>query len=234
MKNLTSESFTLENFEGPLEFLYHLVQKNEIEVYDIPIIQIIEQYVSNNKSSIDLDQGAEFVSTTASLHCFKSKTLLPKHEQIDEQGDEKEDPRFEIIHQLLDYCRYKQAAKELAHREMRQNQYYFRGTEESEIKKNLGIHHLSLSDLAALFREVLERTKARVGVIAKEVWLVSDKISSILNFLKNSQEIEFENLFCPDMVKEELIVTFLAVLELMKMGKLKAALNQNHKVIFTA
>lgn len=236
MKSLTIENFTLENFEGPLEFLLHLVQKNEIEVYDIPLIQIIDQYVSRYEAIDDqpLDTGAEFVSTAASLHCFKSKTLLPKHEQTDELEEEKEDPRFEIIHHLLDYCRFKQAAKELSQRELKQNQFYLRGSEETDAKKNLGINHLSLTDLASLFKEVVAKAASHTGIIQKETWLVSDKIGFIRDRLKELQTLEFSVLFNALMRREELIVTFLAVLELMKMGKLKVFYNLNNEATFTS
>jgi|694.fasta_scaffold06188_10 segregation and condensation protein A len=219
MKNSQSDIFKLTNFEGPLEFLLYLIQKDEIEIYDIPIYQIIEQFISLQTN--DIDKGAEFVSATAALHWLKSKFLLPKHEQLVlEEGDP--DPKFEIIHQLLEYCRYKQAAKDLGKLEMRQGLHYYRGGDGvPEIKKNLGISHLSLDELATLFRQVLARASRQKETIHGEIWKVSDKIEAIRSLLKQEEHLPFNQLFAFTMSREELIVTFLALLELIKLGEIK-------------
>lgn len=220
MKKLDPEIFTLENFEGPLDFLLHLVQKNEIDIYDIRLQKITEQFIQRlGTASPGIDNGAEFIGLTASLMWLKSRMLLPKHEQAIDPEELEQDPRFEIIHQLIEYCRFKDASKELIAREQRQNAFYSRGLDAPDIKKNLGIEHLTLEDLAGLFQQVLAKASSQTREIHEEKWLVSDKIVWIRKRLKAEKEILFEVLFTPELSKEELIVIFLAVLELMKLGE---------------
>lgn len=222
MKNFEPCTFTLENFEGPIDFLWHLIQKNEIDIYAISLQKIMEQYLSKLKelAELNVDMGAEFVSTAASLLFLKSKMLLPKHEQ--EQGiDEEEiDPRFDIIHQLIDYCHFKQTAKELSEREKQQSGFYFRGVERADLQKNLGIEHLCLDDLASLFKQVLAKAAPHRGQLHEEVWKVSDKIHAIQILLRVQEKMPFGQLFSTEHSREELIVTFLAILELMKLGEI--------------
>lgn len=214
-------TFSIGNFEGPLDLLWHLIQRNEIDIYEVNLQKITQQYLVKVKELTvsGVDEGAEFISSAAALVWLKSKTLLPQHEQLEESTDEEHDPRFEVIHQLIDYCRFRQAAKELAEREQQQSAFYARGVEESEVKKNLGIDHLSLEDLAAMFRQVLSKASENKGIIHEEFWRVSDKIKAIRNFIATMQVIPFELLFSAEKSREELIVTFLALLELMKMGE---------------
>jgi segregation and condensation protein A len=222
MKYRTPEIFALENFEGPLEFLLHLIQQNEIDIYEVSLQKITEQYLSrqNIQDKFDVDSGAEFIGLASLLLFLKSRMLLPKHEQpIDENEDK--DPRFEIIHQLIEYCRFKEAAKELSVREDYQSAFFGRGLDGPfELKKNLGIEHLTLDDLAGLFKQIVAKLKTHTGHIQEEEWLVSDKLHYIRVHLKNSGEIQFNDLFNKDLCRDELIVTFLAALELMKLGEI--------------
>lgn len=221
MKLQDQEIFSLDNFEGSLDLLWHLIHRNEIDIYEVALTQITKQYVEKIRelSSSGIDLGAEFISQAAALVWLKSKTLLPKHEQ-EEVLEEEYDPQFEIIHQLLDYCRFKQAAKELAQREEQQSAFYARGVDEIvEAKKNLGINHLTLEDLATMFRQVLSRAASQKGVIHEEIWRVADKIKSIRSWLQEQKSIPFGLLFTAEKSREELIVTFLALLELMKVGE---------------
>ena len=216
--------FTLENFEGPLDFLLHLIYQNEIDIYEVPIYQIMQQYVtrhdknSENDEENDVDSGAEFIGMASLLLFLKSRMLLPKHEQP-LNLEEDSDPKFDIIHQLIDYCRFKEAAKELSIREDQQSGFYGRGLEGPyTIQKNLGIEHLTLDDLSKLFNEIANRVNANKGTISEEVWLVGDKIVFIRRSLIINDLI-FEDLFNSTLSKIELIVTFLALLELMKLGE---------------
>src|SRR5262249_30298583 len=163
-KNTEPESFLLGNFEGPLDFLQHLIQKSEIDIYDISLQKITAQYLERlaNLCTINIDTGGEFVGTTSSLVYLKSRMLLPKHEQAENQ-EEEIDPRFEIIHQLMDYCLFKEAARDLAKRELHQSSFYLRGENPSDIKKPLGIEHLSVEDLATLFKEVMAKCTGQNG-----------------------------------------------------------------------
>lgn len=221
MENTEQYSVKLDNFEGPLEFLLYLVQKKEIDIYDVRLGIIAEQFIEE-MSRPDIDLGAEFVSTLASLILLKSKMLLPKHEQVaNEDGEEEQiDPHFEVIHQLIDYCRFKQAGKEFVQREYEQNAYFPRGVSgNNEIRQPLGIEHLSLDDLALLFREAVAKAQSHSGHVQEESFRVSDKIRLLRRLLKESGKIVFETIFLRGKYKEELIVTFLAILELMKLGE---------------
>lgn len=224
MKSSTINTFSLDSFEGPLDLLWHLINKNEIDIYEISLYQIVQQYLEKIQAIAadqNLDDGAEFVSMAASLIWLKSKTLLPKHEQQEDLiHDEEEDPRFEIIHKLIDYCRFKQAAKSLSEREQQQSGFYLRGVDnDTELKKNLGIDHLSIEDLALLFRQILAKSSHQRSTIQEEVWRVSDKIKALRYLLQENSSLSFWNLFSPEKSREELIVTFLALLELMKSGE---------------
>jgi len=235
MNYLTSETFLLDNFEGPLDLLWQLLNRHEIDIYEISIKQITQQFLTrmNEIQERNLDKSAEFIALAASLLWLKSKTLLPKHEQQEEEilAEEEHDPRFEIIHHLLDYCRFKQAAKELTFREQQQSSFHHRGIEGSELKKNLGINHISLDDLATLFQQILSKAKSINGVIHEEIWRVSDKIKALRYLLLEQKTILFENVFNPEKSKEELIVTFLALLELMKAGELRVIIDSERQTI---
>jgi segregation and condensation protein A len=230
-----SETFVLDNFEGPLDLLWHLINRQEIDIYEIPIIQITKQYLARcqQAADADLDGGAEFIAMAATLVWFKSKTLLPKHEQTEDAVvDEEGDPRFEIIHQLIDYCRFKDAAKELTLREQQQGAFYPRGVEAGEVKKNLGINHLSLEDLATLFQEILAKAQPRTGIIHEEEWKVSDKIKFLRQMLHKNKTAAFTHVFQSGMGRIELIVTFLALLEMMKSGEARVAKDPDKQMIF--
>lgn len=213
-----SLTFHLGSFSGPLEFLIALVQNEELTIEDIPLKEITRQYLISLKDETNLDSGAEFVGSTSFLIWFKSRELLPKHEQQVSAEDE-QDPRFEVIHHLLDYCRFRDAAKALADREQKQSHFYFRGTSAPiDVKKNLGIEHLTLDDFASLFKQLVAKAAPSRGIIHEEEWRVSDKIAHIKALVANDGEVAFEHLFNNAVCREELIVIFLAVLELMKEG----------------
>lgn len=216
MNHRESPVFALANFEGPLDFLWHLIQKSEIDICEINLQQITDQY-----SLSGLDQGAEFVGTTASLLLLKSRSLLPQHEQSISPENEELDPRFEIIHQLLDYCRFKDTARLLMEREKKQSSFYVRGVDGThEVQKPLGIDHLTLEDLASLFQTIVSKAESKTGFIDEDIWRVSDKIFWLREELKIHRSTFFSALFSEELCREELIVTFLAVLELMKLGEL--------------
>lgn len=213
--------FALENFEGPLPLLLHLIQKSEIDIYEIALRDIGDQYLSScEDEEPDLDQGAEFIAMAAWLNVAKSKALLPKAEVAVEQEPIEEDPYFDIIHHLVDYCRFKGAAKTLANLEQRQNSLYVRGLEPcEEIKKNLGIEHLTLDDLATIFRKTAIKRSLEKGKIQEESWKVADKMAAVRFQLCSFGAVDLEALFARVESRMELIVVFLALLELMKLGE---------------
>ena len=150
---------------------------------------------------------------------YKSKTLLPRSEQPQDLLPEEEDPKFDIYsHHLLDYSKFKQAAKELAVLERQQEGFYARGADGEEAKKPLGIDHISLEDLSQLFQQILAKSTARHGTIEEEEWKVADKIDCLCDLLVKMPKVAFTFVFNPSMGRMELIVTFLALLEMMKLG----------------
>jgi len=219
MRAAEIDTFKLSNFEGTLEFLLHLIQKDEMDIYEVPLNHLIEQFQKIERQS--LDAGAEFLGNASFLLWLKSKTLLPTHEQAPTPEEMEADPRFEIIHQLLEYCRFKQAAKEMVILEQKQGNFFVRGSEALEHKKPLGVDHLSIDDLATYFQQVLAKSNPTKGLIHEEEWKVSDKIEWIQELFLKATAIPFSLLLNPQMGRIELIVTFLALLELMKMGKVK-------------
>jgi segregation and condensation protein A len=234
MLSTTADTFRLDNFEGPLDLLWHLINRQEIDIYQISLHEITQQFLSHveKAAALHLDQGAEFISLAATLVWYKSKVLLPQHEQQSEQNSEEEtDPNFEIIHHLIDYCRYKYAAKELAEREQFQSSFYPRGIEGAEVKKPLGIEHLTLEDLSALFQVILAKAAPRRGTIHEEEWKVSDKIAYLKSVINSAEAVPFTDVFHASMSREELIVTFLALLEMMKSGDAKVVIQKSTNTI---
>lgn len=220
MKQSAKIAYLLDSFEGPLDFLLHLIRRNEVDIYGVSIKEIVEQFLKTfrNLEEQPIDDGAEFVSDAALLMWLKSKMLLPAHDQIDE-ADGEIDPKFEIIHQLYDYCRFRDAGKALATMEQEQSSYYFRGAErDPEVGKPLGLEHITLEELGGLFKDALKKAEGRSGRIQEENWKVSDKIKTITQSVRESGKVALCDLFDSGKSRQELIVTFLAVLELMKLG----------------
>jgi segregation and condensation protein A len=225
--------FTLENFEGPLDFLVHLIQKNEIDISEVPIKIITDQYLQKTTEQLEIEKGAEFISLAALLILLKSKHLLPREQTEDQLIEEVEpDPAFNLIHQLIDYCQFKEAAKLLAEREAQQQGLFTKGCDEiGDPQKPFGLGHLSLEDLAKLFQQVLVKAKGHYRCIEEENWRVADKITLIRQLIVEQKEIAFTWLFSIDKSREELIVTFLAILELMKLGEVLVIQNNENIII---
>jgi segregation and condensation protein A len=218
-------SFTLDNFEGPIDLLFQLVQQCEIDIYEIRLHTITDQFIALLKQNPpSVDTGAEFIATAATLVWLKSRTLLPPQEATsDEEVFEEDDPHFNVIHHLIDYCRFKDAAKILSTREQEQQGYYARGMSSTpEFRRPLGIEHLTLDDLAGLFKEIAAKSSPKKGLLEDETWKLADKVAELRGALASGSEIRipFNEVFSWEKSRIELIVTFLAVLELMKSGEL--------------
>lgn len=211
---------SLPEFSGPLEVLATLVQKKEIEVETLQLSSIISQiliHLSQESNSSQLP--IESIGQTGLLILLKSRALLP---QDKEEMDEELIKLFDVntLDQLLHYYQFKEAAQELSTFEERETDSYPRPFFNVEPQERSGIEHLSLEGFASLFQEVLKKAKTFKGKIAEEEWKVSDKIRDLRHLLKEAAEIEFSSLFHSELSKMELIVIFLAVLELMKLGEL--------------
>lgn len=212
--------FTLPHFQGSLDILFSLLQKEEIDICNISIESLIQQFTTQEQS---FEKKSAFLSAAAYLVLLKSKTLLPSETNNTEEtpiDDESDDPQFALIHHLVDYYRFKQAAQELSYREERQQAHYLRGVALPAWKKPPGIDHVSLDELASLFKEIINKFEKERGQIEEEAWRVGDKIDSLRKELEKNSQIDFSFFLSQAASKNEMIVIFLAILELMKMGEI--------------
>lgn len=228
MEENSSITVSLDNFEGPLDFLLYLVQKQEIDVLQVLMSRITSQYltrVETNKTEIDLDQGAEFLGDATTLLLWKSRHLLPREPKATDSEEEEdiEGPKYAILEHLVDYCKYRDAARSLSDLEHEQTNCFSRGVEDSvkNVPLPSGVEFMTLDDLSALFQESLKKAAGRKGgMIEEEEYRVIDKIRELQKELVRRKRIGLLEIFSPDKSKHELIVYFLAILELMKIGNL--------------
>ena len=224
----------LEVFEGPLDLLLHLIDKNKIDIYDIPIVEITNQYMEyiRNMQREDLNIMSEFLVMAATLLDIKCRMLLPK--EVNEEGEE-EDPRQELVEQLLQYKMYKYISYELKEREMDSDMVLYKGpTIPEEVKEyvepvNLDklLGDLTLQKLGAIFQEVMKRQtdkidpfRSKFGKIEKEEVTLTDKFTYIHSYMKDHKRFSFRQLLEKQHTKMHIVVTFLAILEMMKLGEI--------------
>jgi segregation and condensation protein A len=219
----------LEVFEGPLDLLLYLIKKEEVDIYDIPIERITNQYMQylSLMQLLNLEVAGEFLVMAATLMYIKSRMLLPADQQvIDGEADEGEDPRWELIRQLVEYKKFKEAALQLGHREEEQANLFTRQAPDSGLKtdvKEAPLAEVSIFDLISAFNEVLKKANAREDFreIYEEKFTVSDKIEEILYTLREQSSIRFLALFTESATRTEVVVTFLALLELIRLKRLR-------------
>ncbi len=215
----------LEIFEGPLDLLLYLIKKDEVDIYDIPIAKITDQYLEylEMMEMLDLDIAGEFIVMAATLMQIKSRMLLPP-EEVPAQEQEEEDPRSELVKKLLEYKKFKEAADKLAEIEATTSQSYTRKTEERplpEIEDESAFFEASIFDLLSAFSKILKEVpKDTFYKIIKDKFTVGDKIHDILHMLVNEPKLYFGNLFKKAESKFEIVVTFLAVLELIRLREI--------------
>jgi segregation and condensation protein A len=217
-----STNVQLEIFEGPLDLLLHLIKKNEVSVTDIPIAAITEQYLATLElmQNLNLDVAGEFLVMAATLIHIKSRMLLPAG---DDEPDEDEgiDPREDLVRRLLEYQRYKDAAAELEQRELLTRDVFTRpaATEQAPAP---GFREVSLFELLTALRRVIERLpKDDAHEVILEKITVREKMTLILDVLRAGEKVIFEALFSAVKSRMEIIVTFLAMLELVKMRAIR-------------
>ncbi len=213
----TSYAVKLPTFEGPLDLLLHLIKTNEINIYDIPIALITQQYLDYLKmmKTLNLSIAGEFIVMAATLIYIKSKMLLPPEETPLEEQEE--DPRAELVRRLLEYKQFKEAALTLAEREQEWRDV-FRREERGGNGHEVTLTDLSLFDLLDALQKVLERvpSKRSVDILIDEL-TVKDRMSVILSGLEATDGIDFFSLFEADKTRAAIIVTFLALLELIRL-----------------
>ena len=225
-------SVKLEAFEGPLDLLLHLIDKNKVNIYDIPIADITEQYMEyvRKMQEENLDIVSEFLVMAATLLDIKCRMLLPK--EVDEEGNE-EDPRAELVEQLLEYKLFKAMAEELKGQQLDALKTYYRKPDIPEevsgytppVDLNEVVGDVNLIKLNAIFADVMKRKEDKVdpvrskfGKIEKEEVTMSEKLVDIKEFMMEHKSFGFRELLMKGASKVAVIVTFLVVLELMKTG----------------
>lgn len=230
-------SFKLHVFEGPLDLLLHLIKNDKVDIYDIPIVQITHQYMEYIElmKELNLEIAGEFLVMAATLIQIKSRTLLPK--DIDESEEPVEDPRAELVERLLEYKKFKEVSAHLRSREdIWKNIFHRDMTEEGDIELNLEpepvLVDASVFDLISAFKTLLAKAPEQVIEITRDTLTVSDKINLIMERLENEDMIRFLDLFEEDYSKVTLIVTFLAMLELNRLGLAKAYQEKKFGVIW--
>ena len=218
----------LEVFEGPLDLLLYLIKKEEVDIYDIPIERITNQYMEylTLMQMLNLEVAGEFLVMAATLMYIKSRMLLPADQQVtDTEAEEGEDPRWELIRQLVEYKKFKDAGLQLGQREEQQANIFSRGSPDAgtEVDKDIPLAEVSIFDLINAFNEVLKKASAREDFreIIEERFTVSDKIEEILYTLRDRSEMIISELFAPASSRAEVVVTFLALLELIRLKRLK-------------
>ncbi|MDD5428257.1 MAG: segregation/condensation protein A [Candidatus Omnitrophica bacterium] len=211
----------LDVFEGPLDLLLYLIQKEEVDIYDIPIAKITDQYLEYLElmKLLDLGIAGEFLVMAATLMHIKSKMLLPP-EQVDGEEKPEEDPRAELVKRLLEYKKFKEAASELSHMESQHKHFFARvgpGIDVEDLPKEETFFEASLFDLITAFTKVLKDIPRDVFYkVVKDEFTVSEKIHDVLHMVVDKKKILFTDLFRAAKTKFEIITIFLALLELIK------------------
>ncbi len=225
----------LQVFEGPLDLLLHLLDKNKVNIYDIPIVEITNQYMEyiREMKRQDLNVMSEFLVMAATLIDIKSKMLLPKQET--EGEEEIEDPRAELVAQLLEYKMYKCMAYELKDRQMDAERVMFKeptipaavAAYEEPVDLNELMADVTLTKLNNIFKSIMKKqedkidpVRSKFGKIEKEEVSLNDKMAYLEQYALRHPSFSFRSLLEAQSSKMEIIVTFLAVLELMKTSKI--------------
>ncbi len=211
----------LEIFEGPLDLLLYLIKQQEIDIYDIPIATITDQYLQYVQMMRDLDItiAGEYLLMAANLIYIKSKMLLPVEGSAEE--DEEEDPRRELVERLLEYERFKKAADLLHDRQVVEESVWPRGEDEFQEEEQETVS-ASVFDLVKSFYQIVERFKENIVVkLERETVTVEAKISELRRLLAVSQELMFSSFLESPISRLHLVVTFVALLELARLSEIR-------------
>ena len=224
--------YRLESFEGPLDLLLTLIKKNKVSIWDIPIVEITDQYLEAiaGIEKTMLDNTGEFIILASQLLYIKSKMLLPKDEEDDE-----EDPREELAQRLYEYKKFKEASQQMRKSEFSSKYMVFRGEEDIKFPvPEYNINH-ELSDLIDAFGNIFQRRvrkakpekRAFYGIVGREKVSVDDMVIKIKDRLKVNGKVDFSSLFGENDSRPEMIATFLAVLEMVKLNQIRADYDDN-------
>jgi segregation and condensation protein A len=222
----SSEAYQVElsGFQGPMDLLLYLINKEQVDIYDIPIARITDQFIKHIEvmQAISLDTAGEFIAMAATLMVIKMKMLMPSHR--DDDDDEEEDPRAELVRKLLEYKRFKEAAEALQKAESDRRQYHLRQTrfpftDDLDLEPKLRIE---MFDLLSALAGIYDRIQAKpIHEVEREPYTVEEKMSLIEEKIGGGHMVNFLELFADIGLKMEVIVTFIAILELVKRGRLE-------------
>ncbi|MFY0542999.1 segregation/condensation protein A [Brevibacillus sp. H7] len=234
-----SYSIKLDSFEGPLDLLLHLIDKAEVDIYDIPVAEITEQYLAtiDTMQQLQLDVASEFVVMAATLLSIKSKMLLPKKEEqvfqpLFDMDVEEVDPREELVQRLLEYKRYKLLAEQLREMEVGRNQVFTRPAEDLTPyvrEEEQTIKDVTVYDLITALEKLVTRIKEKepLAKVSRDEVSIKDRMQEIRQLLKvGGGMIRFFQLFSANASRTEIVTTFLALLELMKAKHITCIQNQ--------
>jgi segregation and condensation protein A len=222
----TEYKVRLDIFEGPLDLLLYLIKRDELDVYDISIEKITREYLGfiDAFKILNIELASEFIVMAANLMYIKSRTLLPRTQQPPEDDAEEEDPRWDLIRQLVEYKKFKDAAGFLQVREIEQENLFLSTPDPLDLPPEEDAPapppDVGIFDLIRAFRTVLARFDEEHSIyqIAEEHFTVGDKIDYLLNEIPQGNRIPFLSLFEEASSRTEIIVTFLALLELIKLN----------------
>jgi segregation and condensation protein A len=218
----------LEIFEGPLDLLLYLIKRDEVDIYAISLERITKQYLEYLQAfkELNIDVAGEFVVMAANLIYLKSRSLLPADQQPPEEDAEEDDPRWDLIRQLIEYKKFKEAAAQLQQRQLAQELIFVRepGEIQFEAAAPLPLGEVGIFQLINAFQAVIKRIEARENLqeIFGEHFTVSDKIEWILQRVADGVALRFSELFAQMASRVEIVVTFLALLELIRLRQIRA------------
>jgi segregation and condensation protein A len=210
-------------FEGPLDLLLHLIKKHELNILDLPIAFVTEKYLDylSMMQELDLDLASEYLLMAATLAHIKSKMLLPQNplDEVEENEDGYlEDPRAELIRRLLEYQKYRAAAEQLGSRPIAGRDVFGRGSQSEEAQGPAPLAPIDLYKLLDAFGAILKRVKGRVALeVTAEQITIGERISQLSELLRTRKGCTFDELFAKDRTRYEVVVTFLALLEMTKL-----------------
>lgn len=231
----------LESFEGPMDLLLSLIEKNKIDIYDIPIALITDQYMDylNAMDSEKMENMSEFIVMASKLLKIKSRMLLPR---LDEEDEEEGDPREELVARLVEYKLFKELAKGLSERQALSANHYFGGGDGNMLKRARADVPVSLDEvlknitgalLDETYTELMRRAEVKpdkAKAVARAVYIetfkIEEKMEYIQNLLRINKNIAFKKMFRPNSTKTEIVVTFMAMLELIKNACIRAEQNE--------
>ncbi len=217
-----------EVFEGPLDLLLYLIKKEEVDIYEVNLTRLATQFIEYIETMrlLDLEIAGEFLVMAATLMYIKSRELLPVDQQVQTEGEEEgEDPRWELIRQLVEYKKFKDAAGQLAVLEARQEAVFPRLPGKLEFETEAPARtEASVFDLLNAVNSVLQRFTQRPEQreIFEDKWSVSEKIESLMKAVRERASLRFSELFASATNRTEVVVTFLALLELIRLKQLAA------------